>query len=321
MLIGHQVQWQFLIKSFQAKRLSHAFLFFGERKLGKKTFAFEFAKLLNCENPCSNQQPCQKCQSCQSIKKKYNPDLIFIEPQKKEIQIAQIRELCQKLYLKPYNSPFKVLILDKAHQLNASSQHCFLKTLEEPTDNSILILITEHPGKLLPTILSRTQKIKFAPLSAFEIEEYLKKNSKLSINLIQKIIWLSEGKPGLVIDFLSSPQKLKNYEEKLTEINKICQLPLWVKFEYAKKNSKKSHREIGEILNIWLKYFREIFIFKTQKKEIFNRDFGLSFRQASERYSLSQIKKILNALDKTQVLINFTNVNTRLALEVLMLKL
>ncbi len=321
MLIGHQTQWQFLIKSFQAKRLSHAFLFFGERKLGKKTFAFEFAKFLNCENPCSNQQPCQKCQSCQSIKKKYNPDLIFIKPQKKEIQIAQIRELCQKLYLKPYNSPFKVLVLDKAHQLNAPSQHCFLKTLEEPTDNSILILITEHPEKLLPTILSRTQKIKFVPLSAFEIKEYLEKNSKLSTNLVQKIIWLSEGKPGLVIDFLSNPQKLKNYEEKLTEINKICQLPLWLKFEYAKKNSKKSHQEIREILNIWLKYFREIFIFKTQKKEIFNKDFGLFFRQASERYSLSQIKKILNALDKTQVLIDFTNVNTRLALEILMLKL
>jgi len=88
MLIGHQKIWQFLKKAIEMDKLSHAYLFFGEESLGKRKLAKEFIKLLNCQN---SDKPCQTCHSCQDIEKEVHPDLILIEPKKKEIQIAQIR--------------------------------------------------------------------------------------------------------------------------------------------------------------------------------------------------------------------------------------
>ncbi|MBU2634891.1 DNA polymerase III subunit delta', partial [Patescibacteria group bacterium] len=145
---GHQKQWQFLKKSAELGRLPHALLFYGQEGLGKKALAIEFSKFL--------------------IKKTSPPDFILIEPQGKEIQIAQIRSLIQGLSFKPYLADFKIAVINKAHLMSQESQNCFLKFLEEPTDKTYLILITEYPAMLLPTILSRVQKLRFFPAKGFK---------------------------------------------------------------------------------------------------------------------------------------------------------
>ena len=305
MIIGHQKQWQFLKKSAETNRLSHAYLFFGQERLGKKTLALEFIKFLNCQNNNQLSKPCQQCSSCKDIQKRQHPDLFWIEPVGKEIQISQIRNLQWRLSLRPLSAPFKAAIIDQAHCMNSEAQSCILKTLEEPSGKAILILITEYPELLFPTILSRVQKIRFSPVPISEIENYLKKQ-RISQEKKDKISFLSLSKPGLAFDFLLNPQKLEYQNQKVKEMIQIRQSDLIFRFQYIKDAVSKKYN-IKELLDIWLRYFREI-LFKTLK----NNQTG---------YSLDRVKNIINTIQNINFLISTTNINQRLALEQLMLEI
>ena len=164
---GHQKQWQFLKKSAELGKLPHALLFYGQEGLGKKTLAIKFAKSLVSGD----------------IEKGTHPDFILIESEGKEIQIAQIRELIGRLSFKPYLADFKIAVLNNAHLMTQEAQNCFLKFLEEPKGKTILILVTAYPSLLLPTIISRVQKVRFFPTKSFEIrnkEEFISDLIKIS---------------------------------------------------------------------------------------------------------------------------------------------
>jgi DNA polymerase-3 subunit delta' len=290
MLIGHQKQWQFLKKSAQLGRLSHAYLFSGQEKLGKKKVALEWISLLFG-------QPFSKLLSGT------HPDFILISPLQKEIQISQIKDLNWRLSLRPYFCPLKAAIIDQAHSMNQEAQNCFLKTLEEPQGKSLLILITEYPEFLLPTIRSRLQIIKFYPVSKKEIESYLR-GQGINEKKIQLISQIFQGKPGVAIDFLNQPQKLKEREILLKEIINLTKADLTSRFQYAKKISQLPN--LKEILNLWLSYFREKLIS------------SLDSQEKSEK--IGKLVKILNKIQEIFFLISTTNVNSRLAIETLMLE-
>src|SRR3989338_11112496 len=137
---------QFLKKAAELGRIPHALLFYGQDSGEKMSAALEFVKLVNGPEALEG----------------VRPDLVVIEPQEdKEIKIAQIRELHNKLSLKSYSAPFKAAIINQAHYLNQEAQSAFLKLLEEPKGDTIFILITEYPEMLLPTILSRVERLRF----------------------------------------------------------------------------------------------------------------------------------------------------------------
>jgi DNA polymerase-3 subunit delta' len=301
MIIGHQKQWQFLKKSVKLGRISHAYLFSGQEKLGKKRIALEFVKLINGGN--------------------FNlghPDLILISPRPKNgsrdggsekgasIQIAQIRELIQKLSLKSYSAPFKVAIIDQAHLMTKEAQHSFLKTLEEPKGRTLLILITEAPERLLATISSRCEIIKFSPVKEVEIQSYLRE--KFSDKECEEVSEFCLGRPGEAVDFISDPQKLENRKKIIEELIKISNSGLASRFQYAKDLSKKPN--LREVLNIWLLYFRNILIATINNQQ-----------SAINNYSFSKLKNILSQIQNTNFLISTTNINSRLTLEILMLEL
>jgi len=294
MIIGHQKQWQFLKKSVKLDRLSHAYLFSGQEKLGKKTTACEFIKLFFSNDII-----------------KSHPDFIFIAPVERKIQIRQIRNLNWRLSLKPFSAPLKTAIIDQAHLMNAEAQNCLLKTLEEPRGETCLILVSEYPEFLFPTIRSRTEIIKFYPVPRKEIENYLEEQGvgKEKSRLISQI---SQGKPGAAIDFLNQPQKLKERETLLNEIIKLTKSDLASRFQYAKKLSQMT--DLKEILNIWLFYFREILISKLNK-------FDINKTGTDDTRASFKLKNILEKIQSTNFLISTTNVNPRLALEILMLEL
>lgn len=249
MLIGHQKQWQFLKKSAKSGKISHAYLFSGPEHLGKKKIALEFVKLINrWQGPIEDGR----------VVGGWSPDLILIAPQQGgEIQISQIKELIQKLSLKSYSAPFKCAILDKAHLMNQEAQNCFLKTLEEPKGKTLLILITESPEMLFPTIRSRCEIIKFFPVKTAEIENYLETQG-ISRKESAQIIKLSMGRPGLAIDFISDPQKLENQKRIIKELIEISKSDLSFRFQYVRDLSKNPN--LKEILEVWLFYFRSILL-------------------------------------------------------------
>ena len=291
MIVGHQKQWQFLKKSAELGRLAHAYLFTGQEKLGKKTLALEWISLLFG-------QPSTR------LLMGVHPDFILITPIQKEIQISQIKDLNYRLSLRPYLASFKTAIIDQAHSMNQEAQNCFLKTLEEPRGNTILILISEYPEFLFPTIRSRSEIIKFYPLAKKEIENYLKEQG-VEEKKAQVISQISQGKPGKAIDFLYLPQKLKEREALLNELIKLTKLDLTSRFQYAQKISQMP--DLKEILNIWLSYFRENLISSLNSKVA--------------PWKIGRLAKILEKIQETFFLISTTNVNPRLALETLMLEI
>lgn len=312
MIIGHQRQWQFLKNAWSINKLSHAYLFSGQKNLGKKFLAFELIKLLNCQNKDFTKKPCGECRNCRDIEKRVHPDVFFIGPgDKKEIQISQIRELEQHLSLRPYSASVKAAIIDESHCMNQEAQSCFLKILEEPRGRVLLILITEYPEMLLPTILSRVQKIKFFPIKKRVIENYLK-NQGISKKISEEIAEFSLGRPGLMINFISDPEKLNNQTKKIKEFIKIANSNLISRFQYVKNLSLRHNdvKEIKETLDIGLNFFRNILLSQVSKKRI-----------SDDGYSLSEIKNTLKFIQKINFLISTTNINTKLALETLMLKM
>lgn len=311
MIIGHQTQWQFLRKSAKLNRLSHAYLFLGQSHLGKMVVAKEFIKLLNCSH--KKNSPCHNCWSCKAFQKEIHPDLISIKPEGKEIKISQIRRLQRFLSFKPHSSLFKAVILEEGDKMNPEAQSCLLKTLEEPPNSSLLFLITEHPRILLPTILSRVQTIKFFPVPKSEIEEYLKIH-RTSLSEIELISSFSFGRPGLALEFSKNPEKLKKAHQTIEEIAKISQLGLPSRFQYVKTLTLKE-QDLKETLDSWLRYFRDVLRLKIGLPS------ELRILPSSiPNFSTLRIKRIINSIEKINFLIASTNINQKLALEILMLQ-
>jgi len=345
MLIGHQKQRNFLEKTAKSDKLAHAYLFCGQEKLGKKTIAVEFAKWLFKDD----------------IIKKQHPDFIFIEPPaknlvkgkpvvdelrssspfanarvKKEIQISQIRECIWRLSLKPSVAPFKIAIIDEAHCLNQEAQNSLLKTLEEPRGKTLIFLITEYPERLFPTIISRCQTLKFYPVKREEIEKYLK-NENISKNQIEEMLDISSGRPGRALDFMSDPQKLKTQKTVISDLIKVSNSDLAFRFQYA-KNLTGEFQNLKDTLDIWLRHFRGVLI--SSVNGVSQAGYSLSTRALAkggdersslttralakggdERSSSTKLRSIIKLIQETNFLISTTNVNPRLALEILMMEL
>lgn len=308
MIIGHKNQWDFLIRSAELSRLSHAYLFFGQEKLGKKALAVDFIKYLNCQSP---KKPCSDCKNCRDIEKGLYPDFILVEPEKKKIQISQIRELINKLSLRSYFSGFKTAILDRVHLMNQESQNCFLKLLEEPKGETILILVTEYPQLLLPTILSRVQRIRFSPVKVKEIENYLLEKGA-SPKQAEDLSLASFGRPGLALDFLSQPRRIEEQKKLAADLFKLADSDLAFRFQYAKEISiKPDSAGLKKILDIWLNLFRRVLLLRMEGSE--SDDF--------KEYSLNKLRKIISLIQSTNFLLSTTNINSRLALETLFLEI
>ena len=312
MILGHNSQWEFLQKAVKANRLPHAFLFWGVKHLGKKTVAKEFVKFLNCEDSQKSNKPCDNCRSCQDFQKETHPDLLVLAPETKEIKIPQIRKLQHFLSFRPYSAKYKSVIIDEAAPMNQEAQSCLLKTLEEPTDSSILFLIAEHSEAFFSTILSRVQKIRFSSASQEEIRDYLKKKN-VPLAKIEAISSFSFGRPGLSIRFSEDPAALELVNQRIKEISVISRQPLFAQFQYVSKMDLKKQGQM-ESLEAWLRYFRDKLRIKIGLKPDFKN------LPSAPNFSFPQIKKIINSIERINYLISSTNINQRLAIESIMLQ-
>jgi len=279
MLIGHKKQWEFLKNKFELNQLSHAYLFTGTREIGRKIFATELAKLINCNN---EKPPCQKCFSCQAIERGSFPDFKIVtnKEDKNEIEISQIREIQNFLSYKSYYGSFKIVVVDDAEKMNQEAQSCFLKTLEEPKGKTLLILITSKPDMLLPTIISRCQTIKFF-------------KSK---------------------DFPKNPERLEKEREILNDLLPVIGSDFAQKFKYVKSIDFEK-QNASDILEVMQKYLRHLLLVKIGIEKPKNKDTDF------EKYSVNDLKKILNLVEDISKKLIFTNASPKLALEILLMEM
>jgi DNA polymerase III subunit delta' len=197
-IIGHDYPKSLLSRLIQTGLPSHAYLFEGPDGVGKRLLALEFAKGLNCER--SGRDACNECPACRRVNSGNHPDVVQVTASGTFIKIDQIREILAAIYLKPFMGRKKVYVIDEADRMNQEAANCFLKTLEEPPADSLLILITSRPFAFLPTIVSRCQRLRFQPLTPAQIEQYLVSKRGLSEEDAKMLAVLSLGSLGKALE-------------------------------------------------------------------------------------------------------------------------
>lgn len=240
-IIGHEKQKDVIENMVKNDAISHAYLFYGKKGIGKSLLACEFAKkILKTENLSEN------------------PDYTYISKQedKKEIVIEQIRKnIIDNIYETPIASDKKVYIIDDAETLNVAAQNALLKTLEEPPKYVIIILISNSKSAFLPTILSRVNELNFVGVDKVELKEYVKNiyNQELSEDLLEYV----DGSIGKVNEIFNN-----SYLDKFSQIDKI--------FEYIlEKDLLNIHTSINNV-DFSDMYLLDYLEFKLYKNNEFN---------------------------------------------------
>ncbi len=195
-IIGQQKALRILRGTLKRERIPSAFLFSGETGIGKRTTAVNYAKALNCLQPADN-DCCDTCRSCKKIDVELHPDVSLILAENNEIRIDAIRRVTEILSLKPFEGRRKVIIIDDAETMNSSAANAFLKTLEEPPEESLIILVSSNPDRLPDTMRSRCMHLRFYPLSCDECQQVI--GERVEGKEREATLKLAMGRPGLPI--------------------------------------------------------------------------------------------------------------------------
>ncbi|GIW81630.1 MAG: ATPase AAA [Gemmatales bacterium] len=249
---------------FRSGRLAHAYLFLGPEGIGKRLFARELAKALLCEQ----RQPeileaCDRCSACQLVDAETHPDFIETGPPEgsMEIPIDAIRALCHSFSLKSARGQGKVAVIDHSDELNEEAGNCFLKTLEEPPPKSLLLLVGTTPDRQLPTLVSRCQLIRFAPLANGLLADLLREHG-VDDRLIDRLIQQSEGSLGQALA-LADPALWEFRQKLVTGLkqqrpDKVALAKDWMLFvEEAGKESASQRRCSKKIIRLLVDHFRD----------------------------------------------------------------
>ncbi|MFM1895102.1 MAG: hypothetical protein RLZZ385_176 [Pseudomonadota bacterium] len=191
-----QDNWRDICRQWHQDRLAHAYLLCGEADIGKRQFASAMAGLLLCERP-QQEAACGECRNCILIGSGNQPDLLTIAPtdNSRQIRIEQIRELGDFLAMTTHSSARKIVILYPADMMNTSAANALLKTLEEPAGSTLLLLVSDLPGRLLPTLRSRCQKINFSKPDPASAMAWLAR--VVDWPDMEALLIMAEGKPLL----------------------------------------------------------------------------------------------------------------------------
>ena len=195
-IIGQEKAVRILSGTIKRERVPSSILFSGDSGIGKRFAALNYAKVLNCMEPVDS-DACGHCRSCKKIDGEVHPDVTTLIPENDEIKIDTIRRVEEILSLRPYEGKKKVLIVDDADLMNINAANAFLKTLEEPPQDSMIILLSSSPDRLPDTIRSRCMHVRFNPLpaEAFKRVMDLKADGQNPATFPR----LAMGRPGIAI--------------------------------------------------------------------------------------------------------------------------
>ena len=306
-IIGHNGIKNQISKSINADKLSHAHLLVGEDGIGKSILARNIGfKILG-----------------KNIDMQY-VDLVEwkVEKNKSTIGVSSIRTLIEEINKKPYEGDKKVIIIYNADKMTTQAQNAFLKTIEEPPKNVIIILLCENVEVILDTIKSRCQIHKLKSLNVEEMEKFLKINHvDLSLEEIRIIVAFSDGIPGKAEKFIgdSNFKDIRNITlEILLVLNKVGTEQL-IKYEKKLSNQKDNFKEI---LTAFLSYIRDTIIYKEIEEEniIINIDKLLDIKELANIFSFNKLNGIINIINDTRENLD-RNVNPGLTFQVMLLKM
>ncbi|HJP18326.1 MAG TPA: DNA polymerase III subunit delta' [Nitrospinota bacterium] len=317
-IIGQERPVRILQSSLKKGDVSHAYLFYGPEGIGKRLTALNFAKALNCLS--LDDDSCGECIHCKKFDNKNFPDFLVIEPADGSIKIDIIRELQRKISYRPYEGKFKVIFIHGAEEMTLGAANSFLKTLEEPPGATVFILVCHNFNLLLPTIISRCQKIQFNLIPVKTIKDILIKENQITSEDAHLMASYSQGRLGKALEM--------GVRDTIEMRNEILDLIQGVSFDemdlILKKNkawsSDKENLEIilASILNI----VRDMAVLKGAKNEklIANLDVKDKLISLIRVSNINQLILLFHSVEET--IRRFKrNINAQLLIDTLMIKM
>ena len=302
--------------------VAHAYLLVGPRHVGKGTLATNLAQALNCDGP---EPPCGQCRSCQRIREGKHADVTTIGlDSRTEIGIDDIRGLQRLANLPPYEGKCKVFIIDGAESLSTEAANALLKILEEPPPRVVWLLLAAEEERLLPTIISRCQRLELKPVSSERVQETLVNSYNVDGDKARLLTRLCHGRPGWALSALADRDVLEQRSQRIEGLASLLTAGIGQRFAYAQELAgqfSQDRKGGAEIAEIWVDWWRDLMLIKGGCQEvIINVDFEKVLEEQARDLSLREIKESLANLGLLQEAIS-KNVNPRLALEWLMLNL
>lgn len=318
-IIGHERQIENLKNAIRTNSISHSYLFEGEEGLGKKQIALAFSKTLLCNE--GKDHPCNICSSCLKFDSQNHPDFQLIVPNKKgTIVVEEIQKIIKAVSTSPFEGKRKLFVIDDSHTMNIQGMNKLLKTLEEPPSFMNIILVTSISNKLLPTIQSRCQRIRFYPIENTKIIKLLEEREYLESDKATIVADFTKGSIGKSIEIASSEDFFNKRDEVIIIIDNILSGDKTKALSSAKFFNENKD-QIGLIFDIMLYWFRDLLVYKEvgQTKLIMNND-KLEILSKQSSIDFNKINDIIEKIEQTRVNIN-NNVNFTLSIETMLLKI
>ena len=320
-IIGQEQIKEHLQNALESGKVSHAYIINGEKSSGKEFIAKVFAMALQCEQ--GGVEPCQECRSCKQALSANQPDIIRVTHEKPNtISVDDIRaQINNDVAIKPYSSRYKVYILNEAEKMTQQAQNALLKTLEEPPEYAVILLLTANVNSLLPTILSRCVVLNMKPVSDIQIKKYLMEQLQVPDYKAEVCVAFARGNVGKAKSLASSEDFENVKNEALSLLKYIKDMELHEIVAAIKKITEYKF-EINDYLDIMAIWYRDILLFKATKdaNHLIFREELPALRQVATRSSYEGIENIIKALDKAKARLN-ANVNFDLTMELLLLEM
>jgi len=316
---GHDRPVTILKKALMSNTLAHAYLFSGGEGIGKKMTALALAAAVNCRN-AGPDGGCGQCPSCRKIASLVHPDVHVVAADGDEIKIDQVRQVQAELALKPFEGAKKILIVDGAENMNQASANAFLKTLEEPQGEALIILISSLPQSLLPTIRSRCQEIRFLPLPRSILAHALMRQRGLSEEDAWFLAALAQGSLGRGLSMDVEQEKTVR-EELIGLWSSLEQMDTGEVLIQAESFSKDRER-LERLLDIGAEWLRDVMVFRETGDErlLVHRRGKDLHGQWIRRFSLQRMLSDMELLTASRGLLD-RRVSAQLVAENLLMKL
>jgi len=290
--------------------VAHAYLFTGPGSTGKASAALAFASALNCADSAPDGDACGTCFSCIRIEAGTDADVQVISPAGDQTKIGQMHEMIRSLSFAPLSGRYRAFIIERADTLNPSSENAILKILEEPPSYAVLILISNNPNSLLPTIRSRCLTIRFRRASTSEVEEALRKRFDLPEEEIGLIAASSQGAVGRAFRMASAPEFAEERLAVLDAVKGWVEGPPVLAIQTAevlrdlaqpKKDDPDERTRIGrltEMLEHILSWYADLLALKVRGggAPVINSDYAEYLKDLAAGYSVEKLRAAVKSI-------------------------
>lgn len=300
-IIGQDDIKDHFIRAVKNSHISHAYIMNGEEGMGKKALAQAFAAYVLCINRGADDS-CGECASCKKLEHGNHPDITFVTHEKTVLSVDDIRtQLNDTIDIKPYESEKKLYIVDEAELMTEEAQNALLKTIENPPEYAIILLLTANADKFLPTILSRCVRLNLKPLPESTIEKYLMKKYEIADYMAKVYAAFSQGNIGKAEKAYMDPEFKERRENVVNLMTKARTIKY---FDYLDRINEiiKDKETLTEFLSLCRLYLRDVLVYKTtgDEKALCFSDENFEIRKQAGSDSLETLNHKLMAIDSAE---------------------